>query len=328
MVSGAKVRLDGTSSQPAAPGATLSYSWSVVEKPAGSQPVLSQATSPQPLLLTNEPGTYAVRLLVTETQMLEGEPVVRTASDVVLLPALNRWRRSAYRSRRWSPGGEDDETGIKIGGQTFWQGEGNDYQAVIVDRKTLNVTYAAGFSNDENIKPLAEKIKNAGSESLVVLADSWTSESYANVGLVAIAKTLGADVGTLRDGQPGWSAVGVPGSTDGGYVAAGWNGYPGEGPLPGVLDGYLQQTEDELFSFNPGSRITFETSGPGSSPLRNKIRIGTAEYQSAPFAACGTGGFELQAVAAETLRSVAGGTFVAGCGRDATIRKSSGWQAP
>jgi hypothetical protein len=318
IVSGAEVRLDGTSSQPAGPGAALSYSWSVVEKPAGSQPVLSQATSPQPLLLTNEPGTYAVRLLVTETQMLEGEPVVRTASDVVLLPALDSVAPIGLPVETMVTRGEDDETGIKIGGQTFWQGEGNDYQAVIVDRKTLNVTYAAGFSNDENIKPLAEKVKNAGSESLVVLADSWTSESYANVGLVAIAKTLGADVGTLRDGQPGWSAVGVPGSTDGGYVAAGWNGYPGEGPLPGVLDGYLQQTEDELFSFNPGSRITFETSGPGSSPLRNKIRIGTAEYQSTPFTACGTGGFQLQAVAAETLRSVAGGTFVTdGCGSDA-----------
>lgn len=65
VLAGAAATLDGSHSH-GADGATLSYAWSLADKPAGSTATLAGASSATPQLATDVAGTYVASLVVTD----------------------------------------------------------------------------------------------------------------------------------------------------------------------------------------------------------------------------------------------------------------------
>ena len=104
--------------------------------------------------------------------------------------------------------GKKADTGIRIGAKTYWLGlpQGNAYQAVILERDTLAPLYVESFTNFSGsaIEKLAEKIKQYGTKALVVISfPNLQGETLPNLGLVPIARLLGANTAPLKIGQPG-----------------------------------------------------------------------------------------------------------------------------
>lgn len=65
---GTTVQLDGTGSSDA-DGDPLTFTWSIEERPAGSNAVLSSDSAPRPAFIADVDGTYLVRLVVSDGQV-------------------------------------------------------------------------------------------------------------------------------------------------------------------------------------------------------------------------------------------------------------------
>lgn len=299
---GRAVRLDGRSSRAVVGGRSrLSYRWEVVRKPRGAEPKLRRAGSARPLLLTDKPGAYRVRLTVTEPRRVEGRRVLRSSADVATVSAVESVPPVGLPVETMATRGGSAETGLRIGAKTYWLGEGDDYQIVVLDRSTLAVLYAKAFQDDFILpKHLEEVLKSAGSKALVLISNPGEAESLF---LVDLAEQIGADVKALggERGHAGWSAIGVYKSKSGAYLAAGSSpNRQGGAELRGSLSGYLQPTSGGGFAFNPGSRVTFDTVAPGGGFRNNTIKVATAEYPTG-LPSCADGGFQVQVLLAETL---------------------------
>ena len=61
---GATAQLDGTGSTDPG-GLTLTYAWTLVSRPTGSEAVLSSATAAKPTFVADQPGTFKVQLIVS-----------------------------------------------------------------------------------------------------------------------------------------------------------------------------------------------------------------------------------------------------------------------
>lgn len=318
-VAGSRVRLDGRSTRAAGgKGARLAYRWKIVRRPRGSRAKLRRAGSPRPLLRADRPGVYRVRLLVTEARRIGNRMVRRSAADfatvtsVENLPPIGESIETLVANGK--SGGEAD-TGIRLGSRTYWLGlpKGNAFQALILERETLEPLYAESFSDyGSGTQTLEERIKQFGSKALVVVSvPDLTGNSPPNLGLIGIAKSLGAEVAPIRDGRPGWSVVGVPGTKGGAYLGAGSNpDAEAGGDLRGNLAGYLQQTSAGTFAFNPSSRVLFDTdaSSQEGEPPQNTISVGGSKYDS-QLPGCSNGGFQVLVLLAETLKPVANRSF-------------------
>ena len=326
---GSRLRLDGRSTRAAlGAGARLSYRWQVVDKPRGSKAKLRHAGAARPLLRTDRPGVYRVRLLATEVGRAASGPVSRSASDVVTLTAVANLRPIGKPIETIAFNGQNTEetadTGIRIGAKTYWMGmpKGNSVQAVILERGTLGFLYAASYPGSAtDAETLKEKIKEyGGNKTLVAISNpDLFSNSEVSTAFVPIVKSLGAPVGSIENGRAGWSVVGVPGSKSGAYLGTGANHDPqGAGELRGNLSGYLQENSGKGFGFVPADRPLFDSSVPSSAALPtlgNTIEVGAAKYLSDPLPACATGGFQVEVLLAETLAPAGGGTFATnGCG--------------
>jgi hypothetical protein len=321
---GTRLRLDGRSSRPAGEGSRLSYRWKIIRKPRGSKANLRGGGTARPLLRADKPGVYRAQLLVTEPGRAGGRPALRAAADTVTVTSVESLppigapiETIAYNGKS----GKEADTGIRIGAKTYWLGlpQGNAYQAVMLERDTLAPLYVESFPgfSGSAIEKLAEKIKQYGKKALVVISfPNLEGETLPNLGLPPIARLLGADITPLKIGQPGWSVVGVPGTKEGAYLGAGSNRRPqGAGDVRGNLSGYLQQTSSGNFAFAPASRVLFDTAAPGAGGVSNTIKVGSAEYPSVGFPACGSGGFQVQVLLAETLAPAGAATFLTnGCG--------------
>ena len=70
---GSLVTLDGSASSSSL-GRTLTYAWSFSSRPAGSTATLSNPTSVNPTFTVDQPGTYVVQLVVTDSAGLQSTP--------------------------------------------------------------------------------------------------------------------------------------------------------------------------------------------------------------------------------------------------------------
>jgi len=61
-----RVELDGTESRPGPGGGHLTYAWTILEKPSGSQAELSEPTSPKPTFIADKAGKYVIQLVVKD----------------------------------------------------------------------------------------------------------------------------------------------------------------------------------------------------------------------------------------------------------------------
>ncbi len=333
-VPGVRVRLDGRSSRAAlGPSATLGYRWQIVRKPAGSKAKLRRAGSALPLLRPDKPGTYRVRLTVTESgRFADGRPARRSGTDVATVTSVADVPPVGLPIETIDYNGgnteETADTGITIGAKTYWMGmtQGNSIQAVILDRETLEPLYSASYPGTQaNAEKLGEEVKKYGNRALVAISNpDLEPNSVVNPAFVPIVKSLGAPVKSIENGRAGWSVVGIPGSKGGAYLGSGlsYNDH-GAGDLRGNLTGYLQEGlgGSNGFAYVPASRVTFDTDAFGSAPGQNIIRVGEASYASGALPGCGeagkqpAGGLQLEVLLAETLTPVLAKTYTTnGCG--------------
>ncbi|MGE0066279.1 MAG: hypothetical protein AB7T48_02900 [Solirubrobacterales bacterium] len=325
-----RVRLDGTSSRATQPGATLSYRWRVVDRPRGSKARPRRAGTARAAFRPDALGGYRLRLTVSEHRR---DGSVRSGSDILnLVDVLNAKPIGVPIQTMVFNGGNQEsnvDTGIRVGGETFWLGipQGNDVQVLFLDRSTLKVVYNASFPGTKaQAEAVAEKVKEYGSRVLVVMSNP---ELLPNMEVqrqwMAVIRSLGASTKWLEaDNEDpaipgGWTVVGIPASKNGAWVGEGSNpNVHGVAQLRGALSGYLQLEGHGNYTYVPRVRAGFDTSAPGSAALRNAIAIGAAKYESTPLAGCGSGGFQVEVVLAETLAPVDGQTFTTnGCGSSA-----------
>ena len=75
------ITLDGSASSDP-DGDILKFSWTLLAKPSGSSPVLSDSTNKKPTFIADQPGVYVASLVVTDPSKANSEPktVVITAS--------------------------------------------------------------------------------------------------------------------------------------------------------------------------------------------------------------------------------------------------------
>lgn len=327
---GARVRLDGRSSRAAlGADARLSYRWQVVREPRGSKGNLRRAGSARPLLVADRPGVYRVQLIVTETgRSAAGARVSRSASDVTTVSSEPNVKPVGMPIETIDYNGENTEetadTGIRLGSKVYWLGmpKGNSVQALILERDTLEVLYAASYPGTKaNAETLKSQVKKYGANALVVISNpDLFANSEVNSLFATIAESLGLNKKqgeSLKLGRAGWSVIGVPGSKNAFFGAGESWDLQGAGNVRGNLSGYLAKGGVSSYGFNfvPAGRVVFETAAPVELAGRNTIRIGGAEYLSSPFADCATGGFQVEVVIAETLVPVSGETFATnGCG--------------
>ena len=89
VVTGSTVTLNGTASNDAN-GDSLTYSWSFVSKPAGSNASLSSATAASPTFTAGTAGSYVLRLVVNDGSLNStASTVTITASNANLAPVAN-----------------------------------------------------------------------------------------------------------------------------------------------------------------------------------------------------------------------------------------------
>jgi hypothetical protein len=321
VAAGQQVRLDGRHSRSArAAGAGLSYRWKIVSRPSGSKARLEGASSPRPTLPTDEPGFYEVRLTVTEPGADGKAPA--SSSDVLSVTSIESVPPIGIPIQTMVPNGRQNEnadSGIRVGGETFWLGapEGNVAQAVVIDRETLKVLYHATYKSEAETVALRTALSGFTSQPLVVISVPDLQGSTPKSSLLAAdLLRMGVELPPAVVLRSGWSAIGLWETKEGGTLGLGANVALTNGAdYGGDVSGYLQRSERAGFVFVPGDRVAFETDAPGTAANANKIVVGSAEYPSLPLPACGVGGFQIQEVAAETLAPGESGTFVTnGCG--------------
>ncbi len=328
---GAAVMLDGSSSRAARPGMRLRYRWQVVRRPKGSRARPLRSASMRTPFRPDAIGTYRLRLLVSEAPRHESRAGAAAAAvgydettvdNVADAPPIGVPIDTMLANGK---SGAEADSAIRVGGQTYWLGApaGNAVQAVILDRTTLEPLYSRSYAGTQaNAEELAAKIKSYEDPIVAIANPRLRPGPGAGKAFAALVKSLGANVAGLEEGRAGWSVVGVPGSTEGAYLALGTNPQPSEGAeQAGKLSGYLQRDSALQFTFVPAARVPFASSF-AATPLRSTIQVGAAGYASAPLESCASGSLQVVVVLAETLAPVSNSTFATnGCGATADAQE-------
>jgi hypothetical protein len=294
---GLPVTLDGRESA-AARGGDLRFRWRLLAAPRGSKAKPDRPRSARSQFDPDLPGLYRLKLTVTESGM---SGAGATDSDIILIEPIANYPPigAPVDTMRRDQGGA---VGIQVGPDFFPLGDGN-VQAVVLDRTTLAVqtqVSLGGSPSDANrLKGMIAKADN----ELVIVSNPRGGISSA---FGAVVKQLGgAKIPNASSGTPGWSIVGIPGSTGGYYANRGMNTASFGGGARGRLIGYLQNYDSsglqQQFAFTSGQYVPIDTSAPGGPAGRNVIQVGSDQYVSDPLPACATGGFQLLVLGAESL---------------------------
>lgn len=322
------VRLDGRrsrASQAAGGGAAaaasgLRYRWKVIERPKGSRARPASPAAARTGFRPDAIGTYRLRLTVTDGRGLRGSDVV-TVTDVASAPPIGLPIETLLNSGE----AQEEEFWMEIGGErvgqplhlNFAQPNNEWVAALFLDRLTLEVLHAENYDGSEaEAQQLEREMESYGQRALVVLYQPYPLAPYraGDPAFAGAVEKLGVKAPPELT-EFGYSAIGVPGSGDGGTVIAGTNW---ERPSAGRLRGYLARDSSGLFNYVSSSAIPFDTSAPGAAEGRNRIEVGGRIFESEPFYDCpmATGGFQIAVLYAETLEPVFGRTYSTnGCGK-------------
>lgn len=317
-VVGRATRLDATGSKALRKGARLQYRWKVIRRPPGARPTLAVPSDAKPLLLTDVPGRYLVKLTATEASPA---PTMVAASDVLTVNALPDY----------PPVGAP--LSVTAGGVAVGQQAPLAYSSAapvtmrVYDRQTLEDTLDRQFTADAaGAQQATSQIKGLGPDSIAVLSaqpgvavsGAWLSAVLALGGGV---DALGTDPTSLQN-TPGqriakgsWTVVGVPNAASGAYVQV-----PTGGNFNVPVDGYFRLNDASLpqqFSFVSGDYTSFDTSS-ANTPTSNTMSVGANQYPSAPLPAGCTGGLHLLVLAARNLQGTWEQTYGTNCANPAT----------
>lgn len=286
----------------------LKLSWRVKSAPKGARVSLRGYLGAKPILKVNRPGTYKVELSAIGNG--------RRGSDVATVYAKPNAPPIGPSIRTLAPqpgGGYAIELGANCIGQNAACGKlvspfdsAKPVQLIVLERATLAPVQTFAFTSDETGASAAtlEAFKLAGSGDQVdyigVLA-AMPGSGMSSQWQKATKVLTGTSVQNYANGS--WSAIGVPSAAtvpnelDTGSVNDGL--VPALGATTGELSGnFPYDTLEQVYTFNPGHSVSYQTATAASTPTQNTMSIGTATYPSAALSAGCTGGFQLV-----TLRS-------------------------
>jgi hypothetical protein len=307
-VAGTRVTLAGSARSGVA-GARLRYRWVLVRRPRHSHARLVRATGAKAVLRTDLPGHYAVRLTVA----VPGRGGA-TASDVAMVAA----------TPSVPPLGVPvsvGASGIRVGGTLYPFGS-NAVIVLSLDRSTLEPTPGLTGYGTGVLTPLAvaSYILTQGSSHIVVIAakpgaplNAFWSRAVNALGATVDAYGGSRNAGDDRLATGGWSAVGVGGTTSGGYLYVPTGG--AQFNTGAALSGHLQfdaSAAPQGYSFVKGDYSTFNTS-TASTATTNTMQLGSATYTSSPLPAGCTGGLQLVILAARDLQGTYQQTVPTNC---------------
>lgn len=230
---------------------------------------------------------------------------------------------------------------IKVGGNclanqlgcqaTHYPYGADPVQILVLRRSTLAQVAGMGLGPDPGSAARAAGLASqyAGGRYLVVLASlpGTSVDPLYGEAIIAITGALG---GLKFNVNGGWSAIGVPMSTQvAGPVTGVFNpGFALEPGYPqGSMRGYLQQNpESNRYSFVSGRYLSYNTRASGSGGSVDVIRVGTTPYTlTLPDAGSCAGGYAIVIVDAASLQLLSPPTAAAtNCpsgGQD-----SAGWE--
>lgn len=207
---GDSATLDGSASSDPDENYPLAYSWEIIAKPEGSTAILSDPNTASPTLLTDEPGDYEVKLVVTDSEGLA------STADTVLV--------STYNTPPVADAGEDAAiialgTTVILSGEQSYDPEGDplEYTWALISKPPESEAYL----NAPN-SPTPSFMADVQGQYIVelVVADPWVlsepdtvTVSFTNIKPVADAGDNLADIqgeSVELDGRNSHDANGDP----------------------------------------------------------------------------------------------------------------------
>ncbi|WP_205988823.1 PKD domain-containing protein [Pseudoalteromonas sp. DL-6] len=204
---GQTVLLDGSASSDGN-GDPLSYRWSLVSQPAGSQAVLTDTSSAQPALTLDTQGHYVVQLIVNDGYA-DSAPDTMVITDVNLAPVAN-----AGSDQKASKGSRVNLSGTR---STDAEGQLLSYRwtllnqpagsvAVLTDTDTVDTEFVADLSGDYIVQLVVNDGELDSKPATVIVRDfdkNTLPVAYAGSDLAAEA-----GMSILLDGSASFDADG------------------------------------------------------------------------------------------------------------------------
>jgi hypothetical protein len=298
------VRLDGRATKPVRAGDGLTYNWRIVGSPDGSRPALRRASAPRPVLQTDIPGEYDVRLTVRDASGLQASDEVPVTADVPLPPV------GAQVNTLITSGGT---TGVQVNGSMIADTAGQ-IELVVLDRMdpANPVEYNQPIPDLEGVAQWVKTNFGPGDE-IVLSGAPAPGQTLVQSSELSELNDLLAEIGgspvasnQLAQLQNGFSAVGYLGLQAGAAAENLGNqlGPPelyGQTP-PGDLAGYFTQDSLGNYDFTFTDYQQFGTDTGNNNPLDGQVtmEVHGVQYQF-PNVAQGKGAFAVLQCSATAL---------------------------
>jgi len=288
---GQTIALDSSSSRSSS-GSGLKHEWTIASAPPGAQAQLTKATSPKPEVRMDVPGTYQLRLDVSEGA---GTPshVVKRGTDTVSIAVAPADPPIGVPIETMTPGMD----GISVAGKLDVSG-GDWVQVVVLNQADRSIAGAQAFNltdakGPEEFSALTNRTPTwQGDPLTIVTGAGHKADKLSKEWLTALDdawKNLGGTLRTMnvpdpkRGEDPGWasgewSIIGIPGNEEGQATQTDLSTSPDSSA--GDLRGYLQADTHSQYNFSFSDYIPFDTRVPGSPVDTNRVMVGGAAYTS------------------------------------------------
>lgn len=210
---GSTVTLDGSNSTSTGGAGTLAYDWKFTERPPGTRAVLQFATSATPTFVADAPGTYVIRLTVSDGLTSSSSSVTVTAQSVPTLVTVfsNFGQNDTYTTNSaWQIGGPPDGS----------DGFNTGYAAAFRPSQTVSLSTITVVLNHrwaDNTFIISLYSDDAANNSPDTLIESFTLNNQVSDAFSGTLLTLNSILHpTLVAGAQYWISVRVPSRLEGG----------------------------------------------------------------------------------------------------------------
>jgi hypothetical protein len=350
-VTGAPLRLDARPSRGVGRRPHVTFRWSIVRRPRGSNARLRAAVDARPRLVPDKAGRYVIRLKVTQRlatirrhQSLHRRVDSQLASSARTKVVTASISRTYDVAPPFGPFGESIQTlaaangggyEMQIGSQTVPLTIGNQgYEIAFINRASGAIDKVASVLYGD--EPALQNVLSSSPASpgeLVVVAAQPTGQGSMSVSGTDLAafndamQSIGANVPSSFIGTGGFSVIGIPGAPPG----AAWENLGGDQTRYGIP---AQTTGSILGRLLPDSNSSITTdasesvieltfmftgyvpfnTGTNGSATGISVSTPTPVFVGLP-SSPGPGGFQVAVLDVHALFPTATGTFctVAGC---------------
>jgi hypothetical protein len=299
---GAATVLSAARARAAHRGSALRYRWAVVRRPKGSKATLATATARRPRIRPDRPGTYRVRLEVTERA--RGAKAHKAGADAADPSSIDTMTLRVLPSTPaigvpvTTIAATRSAPGVTVATATYPAPAGAAIQVVVLDRATLELRSNQGYaSSDAGTQQLQADVAALGDDALVIVATpglgrvapvadagalAHVNSALASIGASPVTSTATSTVAcdTLASGRcSGFSAIGIPGLPAGqGTINPGLG--TGNGLPAGAIHGYLRLDRNNHYAYVDDDVVPFDTDALGATPAQAVVTVGSNTYKS------------------------------------------------